>query len=170
MKKSKKILKAFEIILQIILILVIIINLLSIISVKLMKNSYPKVFGYSYFSVISGSMEPTIDVGDEVIVKLTQDVKEDDIVTYSEDGVFVTHRIVKLDGEDIITKGDNNDSVDNPKKIYSVIGKVVLIIPLLGKIKYIITNKYFVICLIAAYIIYSIVVNKSDEEEELKEE
>lgn len=154
---------------QVILVLVIIFNVISIISVKLMKNSYPKVFGYSYFSVISGSMEPTINVGDEVIVKLTQDVKDDEIITFKEDGVFVTHRIVKINGEDIVTKGDNNDSIDNPKKYNDVIGKVVVIIPYLGKIKYIITNKYFVICIIVVYVIYTFAaykINKENSDEE----
>ena len=71
----KKTLKVFEIIFQVILVIIIIINLISIVSVKIMKNPYPNVFGYSYFTVISGSMKPTINVGDEVIVKI---IKIDD--------------------------------------------------------------------------------------------
>lgn len=165
----KKTLKVFEIIFQVILVIIIIINLISIVSVKIMKNPYPNVFGYSYFTVISGSMKPTINVGDEVIVKITKDIKENDIITFTEDDIFVTHRVKEITDEGIVTQGDNNESEDNIKKPSDVVGKVELIIPKLGKIKYIITNIYFIVALVICYIIYEILLYIYDKNDEKKE-
>lgn len=165
----KKTLKVFEIIFQVILVIIIIINLISIVSVKIMKNPYPNVFGYSYFTVISGSMKPTINVGDEVIVKITKDIKENDIITFTEDDIFVTHRVKEITDEGIVTQGDNNESEDNIKKPSDVVGKVELIIPKLGKIKYVITNIYFIVALVICYIIYEILLYIYDKNDEKKE-
>ena len=158
--------KIFKIIIYTVLILVIIFNLISMLSMKFSNSEYPIIFGYTYFNVVSGSMEPTIDIGDDIVVKLTKDVSENDVITFVEDGAFVTHRIVRIDGENIITKGDNNDSEDDPKTIDAVVGKLVLVIPLLGKIRYTITNVYFVIVLILVYIIYLFVSNSNNKKAE----
>ena len=158
--------KIFKIIIYTVLILVIIFNLISMLSMKFSNSEYPIIFGYTYFNVVSGSMEPTIDIGDDIVIKLTKDVSENDVITFVEDGAFVTHRIVRIDGENIITKGDNNDSEDDPKTIDAVVGKLVLVIPLLGKIRYTITNVYFVIVLILVYIIYLFVSNSSNKKAE----
>ena len=163
----KKILKVLEIIFRIILIFVIIINVISIVSMKIMKNGYPNVFGYSYFSVISGSMSPKIEIGDELIIKLTKDVKIDDIITFEEDGAYVTHRLISMDNDTLITKGDNNDTEDDAFNIEKVVGKVVLIIPMLGQIKYVITNIYFVIGLVVVYVFYELIMKKEEEELEV---
>lgn len=165
----KKILKIFEVIFRIVLIMIIIINLISIITVKVLKSPYPKVFGYSYFSVVSGSMDPYIEVGDEVVIKLTKDVKVNDVITFTEDGAIVTHRLMEIDGETIITKGDNNNSYDEPGNINDIIGKVALVIPHLGKIKFTITNPTFIVVVIIAYLLYFLVVEKATDEEEKKD-
>ena len=149
-----------EILLRIFLIIVIVINIISIITVKILKYEYPNVFGYSYFEVISESMEPTIKVGDEIFIKLTNEVEKNDIITFKADGGIITHRLVRIDGNDYITKGDNNDSEDKPITKNDIIGKVVFKIPFLGKIKYVITNYYFICLLIVAYVIYEIVIKK----------
>lgn len=167
----KKTLNIIERLFQVLLVIVILINLIAIVSVKLLKNSYPKIFGYSYFSVISGSMDPTINVGDEIIIKLTNDIKENDIVTYIQDGNFVTHRIIELGNDKVITKGDNNDSKDDPIDRDKIIGKFIFRIPYFGKIKLMITNTYFIIVLFIIYILYEFIITKEKEknkENELK--
>ena len=63
-----------------------------------------------------------------VIVKLTDDVKENDIITYKYKEDFVTHRVIEIKGDEIITKGDANTSKDDPVAKKDVLGKVVFII------------------------------------------
>lgn len=159
----KKALRIIELIIQTILIIIIIINFISIVSVKILKNDFPVVFGYTFFSVLSGSMEPSISVGDEVIVKITDDVEINDVITFREDGAFVTHRLLDYQDGRYITKGDNNDSNDEPVYKGNVIGKVVLVIPFLGQLKYIFTNIYFIIALFGAYFVFELFVVKKND-------
>ena len=66
--------------------------------------------------------------GDIVIIKLGDEIREKDIITYKEENVFITHRIVEINEEAIITKGDNNNTEDEPINKNVVLGKVVFII------------------------------------------
>ena len=79
------------------------------------------VFGYSVLKVETGSMEPTLHVGDFIIVKSCDpsELKVRDIISfYSEDesikGMLVTHRITEIrrDGT-FVTKGDANPVSDS---------------------------------------------------------
>ena len=62
-----------------------------------------------------------------MIVKIGKDFNENDIITYKDQNVFVTHRVIKKEENTIITKGDNNNSVDKPISEDEVLGKVVFI-------------------------------------------
>ena len=73
-------------------------------------------------------MSPTIKIGDIVIVKIGEQVQEEDIITYKKDNSFITHRIIEIDGESIIAKGDNNNTQDEAITQDAIIGKVVFII------------------------------------------
>ena len=66
---------------------------------KVFDKEYINFFGYTIFQVITGSMEDTIKINDVVIVKLTDDVKEQDIVTFRSGDDFVTHRLMEIDGD-----------------------------------------------------------------------
>ena len=95
---------------------------------KTSKEEYIDVFGYSYFKVVSGSMRNTIQVNDTIIVKITKDVKEEDIITFKrDDKKIITHRVKRIEKDNIITKGDANFSEDKPIKRNQVIGKVIFI-------------------------------------------
>lgn len=95
----------------------------------LLKKDYANIFGYTYFVVATGSMSGTIEVNDVVIVKLTEDVKVNDIITYkTDDGAFITHRVVKEIGNQIITQGDVNNTEDDPISKEDVVGRVQLVI------------------------------------------
>lgn len=103
---------------------------------------------FSFFTIISGSMEPTIKTGSIIFVEKNAEFQTGDIVTYTISNSFITHRISKqVDPDKYIMKGDANIS-DDPSAIYKpqIIGKVVLIIPYLGYIL-IYLKQYF--CLIA---------------------
>lgn len=97
------------------------------------KKAYPNYFGYTFFEVASGSMEPTLHINDVILVKITKEnLKKGDIIAFSQDGSIITHRIVYIDGEILSVKGDNNNTVDKPIVTNDVIGKVVKIYPELG--------------------------------------
>lgn len=76
----------------------------------------------------SGSMYPTLEIGDIVIIKKYKDYKVKDIVTYNYDGYLITHRIVEKENTNFITKGDNNNCKDEIEvNINNVKGKVIYI-------------------------------------------
>lgn len=102
-----------------------------------------RVVGYTPYTILSGSMEPTYHVGSLIYVKKvdTSTLEAGDPITFalSEDTI-ATHRIVEVvpDEEDASvirfrTKGDANETVDGALVHYkNVLGKPVFTIPYLG--------------------------------------
>lgn len=123
----KEKLKKIDIV-AVILILVLIILLICYSQIKIFGKKYINFCGYTVFQVITGSMEDTIKIKDIVIVKLTNNVEVNDIITYKSGEDFVTHRVIKMDNNKIITKGDANNSEDTPITKDDVVGKVVFIV------------------------------------------
>lgn len=94
-----------------------------------MKKDYANVFGYTYFVVATGSMSGTIEVNDVVIVKIGEEANINDIITYkTDDGEFITHRVVKKIDNQIITQGDVNNTEDEPISKEDIVGKVTMVI------------------------------------------
>lgn len=95
------------------------------------KRKAVDLFGYSIFAVMSGSMLPSIDVYDVVVVKRVSvgKLSVGDVITFFDgDGNIITHRIAEIsenDGEVFYkTKGDANNANDTELIPYeSVIGK-----------------------------------------------
>lgn len=114
--------------LTIILLIILLVVVYCYAQLKVLGRDYIDFCGYTIFQVITGSMEDTIKIDDIVIVKLTDEVNEDDIITYRAGNDFVTHRIVKIEDEKIITKGDANNSEDDPITKTDIVGKVIFII------------------------------------------
>lgn len=112
--------------------IIIVFNLISIVSIKILQKNYANFFGYTYFEVQTGSMIPTINVDDVIIVKLDDEYEVGDIVTYNDNGSFVTHRIIEINDDKYITKGDANNTSDKEITKDQIIGHVVKIIDNLG--------------------------------------
>lgn len=112
-------------IIYVILGIIAIILIYNIIQISIFNKPYMNIFGYSFFQVKTGSMSGTMEIGDIIAVKLTKDVKKDDIITYEKEQILITHRIIEKQGESIITKGDANNAEDEPITKQDVIGKVV---------------------------------------------
>ena len=117
-----------------ILLVVMAFNAYNFINIKILGKDISDVNGYSVLEVVSGSMEPTIKKGDLIIINTkNKKYKKNDIVTfYDVNGAFVTHRIVEIKDDEMITKGDANDSNDDPTKLDKIVGKFVYKIPFLG--------------------------------------
>lgn len=101
------------------------------------------VFKYQPIAVMTGSMSPTFNRGDAVVVrKLTEPEKrtldEGDIIQYISGSKYVIHRIVEVDNDQYgnvvyITKGDYNNTRDlNPVGVNDIVGKVSFSIPYIG--------------------------------------
>ena len=81
----------------------LLVSIYTTFQVKILKNEYANFFGYSLFEIQTGSMHGTLEVGDWIVVKNSQDYKIGDIVTYKSKGNFITHRIVESYNETILT-------------------------------------------------------------------
>lgn len=86
-----------------------------------------KIFGIGILEIESGSMESELSIGDIIIIKECEEYKINDIITYNVDNQYlVTHRIVERNGNSFVTKGDNNNAIDNEKITQeSIEGKVI---------------------------------------------
>lgn len=101
------------------------------------------LFKYQPIAVLSGSMSPTFDRGDAVVInKLTtkekDELKKGDIIQFVSGNKYVVHRIVSITNDNygnklFVTKGDHNNAIDmNKVSMEDVKGKVSFVIPLIG--------------------------------------
>lgn len=128
----------------------------------------------SLYTIISGSMEPTIHVYDVVVntaVTNPEDIKVGDVITfistsYISEGLTITHRVQDIKivngNYEFVTKGDNNPVADgSTAKFDNVIGKVKFKIPQLGRIQFLVASKagWFLVVLLPAMgvIIYDVI-------------
>ena len=111
------------------LILLVSLCIYTFIATDIMKKDYVNVFGYTYFVVKTGSMSGTLEVNDIIIVKIDDNPKKHDIITYiNDDGDIITHRLVRIAGDKLIAQGDVNNAEDDPITKESLIGIVKLAI------------------------------------------
>lgn len=168
-----KILKIIKnIIINLIIFILVIIAMAAIwtsIQLNVQNKEYINIFGYSMFSTATGSMSPTIKIGDIVFVKIGEDAKEEDIITYKKDNEFITHRIIKIDGESIIAKGDNNNTEDEAITKEAIIGKVVFTINNVEVWKKVFSEKSVIIPIVITVILLVILVSYKEKDELNKE-
>ena len=132
--------KIFENIAQFILNVIIVIIFLMVaivgynyVQLKILNKDYTNFFGYTVFEISTGSMAKPLNVYDIIVVEITQDVKVGDIITYkNENNELITHRIMQIGEDKIITKGDANNTEDKPITQDAIIGKIISVYPKLG--------------------------------------
>ena len=171
-KKNKK--NPIKIIIDILTyILIIIVGLYLLFSIYnkfITKNKTVLIGKYYIFQIATGSMEHELVPGDYIVVEKTKKCKEGDIITYLENGYYITHRINKIDGDLITTKGDANTALDNPISKDKIIGKYLFkekILTFLTK------YKVLVIAILLALIILESAFkedNKADDKNKSKKE
>lgn len=164
-KRSQKIKKFLNIILYIILIPTILFSLFLMFGELGNSKENPSFLNISLYSVVSESMSPRIKVNDIVVVKKgysNDEFREGNIITFKKDnGEIVTHRIEKIVLSDLqnsyITKGDNNENVDEKIVRYEdIIGKVIYVMPNLGNMFALFKNKYFFIGCITVLVLVTL--------------
>lgn len=95
-------------------------------------NLMPMPFGVGVAVVQSGSMEPTLHVGDLLVVQQQGEYDLQDVVVYQTQHSLVVHRIVAKNATMFTTQGDANNTADAPIEATSVKGKVVFAAPFAG--------------------------------------
>ncbi len=110
------------------------------------------LFGYQLYHVLSGSMMPTMDVGSLVIVQTMNpdDVRPNDIITFKDDtGNITTHRVVSVQEDSYVTKGDANEVIDPfHVKYKDLLGKVVFTVPFVGAALQIIQDQPMILLIV----------------------
>ena len=114
--------KILKKILFVLFLIVSLTYLYIILSPKIFKNYYP--FGIKTAIVLTGSMEPTLQINDFIVVKKAKNIKINDIISYKDENSKneVLHRVISINGNKIITKGDANNTADKPITINQVTG------------------------------------------------
>ena len=164
MKKVGKIIKSiFNVIVTIFVIL-----FLLVVCLQRFSNNQITFLGYRMFSVASSSMAPDYQVGDVLIVKITEpeDIKIGDSVTYyGKVGSFankvITHQVIKIDkdvnGNRVFhTKGISNlveDPLVYEDQIYGVVQFKAEILSFIYKV---VNTKYGMFILVILPIFYII--------------
>lgn len=100
----------------------------------------PIIFGIRPFVVMSGSMSPAVETGSLAFINTRvepSDLHVGDIVAYDNGGMIITHRIVTIENDMFITKGDANESDDRGKKAgEEIVGKLLYSVPYMGYFVY----------------------------------
>lgn len=85
------------------------------------------------YVVVSGSMAPAIDVGDAVVVGPDRSPTTGDVITFTDRGQTVTHRVIEQIAGGYRTQGDANGTPDpTPVPPGNVLGRVAATVPFGG--------------------------------------
>ena len=128
------------------------VSIYSINASMLGGNALPMPFGFGMTVVLSGSMEPELSVDDLLIVTPSDTYEVGDVVVYQTQRTAVVHRIVAINGDKIITRGDANNTDDDPITKENIKGKVIFAIPFIGLIVNLIKTPFGTILLLGVAI------------------
>ena len=154
-----------------------------------LRGKVASIGGYSVMKVVTGSMEPSIHVGDYILIKKTDvsDLKVGDVITFLSDDPTIkdmpnSHRITKINDDGTFTvKGDANPAED----VYTVrsdriIGKYVSklwlfrFIGSFGSSKKLLLILFILptvcICIYESRTLFRVIKGKDDEDDEDEDE
>ena len=158
--------KAWKIVSTALIVLLIACTVL-LVAIKFVGET-PSVFGYNLYYIVTGSMEPTIAVGDIILSKqaTVEELEVGDIVTFTGEsgeleGTIVTHRIQSVYEENgqiyVVTKGDANTVNDPPLRAEAVLAVMKCKVPLLGGLVRIINTPLGFLALVITPLLISLV-------------
>jgi len=122
--------------------------------------------GYNIYVVQSGSMEPALSVGDMIVTGpaggwLSGDIEIGTIITYDNGHKSVTHRVIAVGDDHVITKGDASEDPDTfAASLGAVEGVLLFSIPHFGHVINFIGTKlgwFLAIILPAALLVFMLV-------------
>ncbi len=139
----KKILKRIVDIICIIIIFILVVYFLLRITNKI-----------QIYVVSTGSMEDNIHIGDYILIYTKDDYKVGDVVTFRNGNYLVTHRIIRKDNNNYITKGDANNMEDEEIFKKDIVGKVIIsggILNFIINYKYALVGFFLALYLVSCY-------------------
>jgi len=145
-----KIGSVLKVTLAVLLILILIANLYLLVMQLFSKNKLPKVFGIAQVVVVTGSMSPSIEAGDLIVICEQKEYEVDDIITFYNGRNLITHRIKSIDEQSLLTQGDANNVSDPPITIAQVEGKMLFRIPHVGRAALFLKTPFGVLLMIIA--------------------
>lgn len=164
--KKNKILRTINLIKNIICWSLVVVLVLSLVMffVSRVQGAPPTVFGYSFFRVSSGSMEPELSVGDVILDRTIDDPKSiqvGDTVTFKSHelgDIMVTHKVIVAPYEKngrlmLQTQGIANELPDKPITADSVKGVLIKKIPFLKEVYNVFLSPWGLLILIALIIL-----------------
>ena len=187
-KPAKYILKTIKVILTI-----IIVCILAVIIVQKVSNNSINLGGYGIYTVVTGSMEPELDVRDMILAKRASGVEYDvgDIIIYngtesSFKDKLITHRVISKERKNnklyYTVKGDANYVEDPEISSDQVIGKVITKLAVLSLLSRILSNPFgFFFMIFVPFVVFAFIsfidikkeleeVNSECEDSEKKED
>jgi signal peptidase I len=93
--------------------------------------------GYQLLTVQSGSMAPVLKIGDAIITGTKPAPRLGEIISYrsqQDSRVIISHRLVAIDHNQLITAGDVLGSKDPPIARSRVLGRVIVVLPGFGRL------------------------------------
>lgn len=120
---------------------------------SLAGQKLPMPFGIGTAVVLSGSMEPTLSVNDVIIVREQESYNVGDIVVYENGREMIVHKIIEKNGATLTTKGDANNTADEPISTEAVKGKVAFSVPYAGAIVKVLRSPVGAIVIILAAVL-----------------
>jgi len=130
---------------------------------------------YNLYFVRSESMKPAINMGDMVIAGpagAIGGIKPGVIVTYELDKNLITHRVLSVDGNNLITKGDASEDPDpRPVQFSQVKSRYLFKIPYVGYLTSFVRTRlgWFLAIILPAMVLVGFIV-KDIMKEALKDE
>ncbi len=145
----RRLFKIIQAVFIILMCAILFVNLYLLTARLIFKSDLPKIFGFAQIIVISGSMQPAIDVGDMLVIQEQSAYKVNDIVTYNLNQNLITHRVIDITDTGFITQGDANNVADDPVPVSDVEGKVVLQIPGVGNLLIFLKTPFGILLMLA---------------------
>lgn len=135
---------------------------------SLKGDVFPMPFKIGIGVVMTGSMNPTITEDDLIIVKKTDDYGIDDIVVYQADGLLIVHRIIRFEGDLIVTQGDANNGPDKPIEVKQIKGEVIKTYDKVGNFIKILKSPTGIISILGLSVLLLILSYRKEKEQDNK--
>lgn len=118
---------------------------LAVLALALVLAVVPRLLDGAALTVLTGSMVPTYDPGDVVVVRGVKDARTEvqvgDVISFQplpDDPTLVTHRVVEVrstsEGPRWVTRGDANGADDDPLQAKQIKAEVVYHVPWVGHV------------------------------------
>ena len=163
MDSKNKVKKIWDVTQKILLIFLVIC--LIILSIRIFVFKKTDIFGYRIYLIMSGSMQPEINVKDAIITADEDNIQVGDIIAFQTEKSVTAHRVVSIKDEDgkklYQTKGDNNNIEDtNLVEQSQIKGKVVRINRTIGRVLFFLKQKIFYVALVIVILILIVLVRR----------